>query len=187
MKHFSILRDASLALRGRLFQALSGEMDVDFGVTNQTAEIVLDAPDDKIGDAARLSVYLYHVEADPYARLQSAEPGRLPLRLHYMITPLRGDQDQRQLMLGRILQDFYDHPTFALPGEEPQDEDASLRLQLSALSPEEMERRWRSLSVASRLSVAVQVHGLCIKSALRRTPAEEVRTAKAVLMRREAR
>src|SRR3979411_2290681 len=69
-----------------------------------------------------LSVWLYRVVRDdqrlndPLERLgfNQLRPSPLPVRLHYLMTPVTnkklGDPETEQLILGKVLQAFHSHP-----------------------------------------------------------------------------
>ena len=72
--------------------------------------------------AEGLSVWLYRIIRDdqrlndPPIRISATElqPPPLPLRLHYLMTPVTneqtGDPETEQLILGKVLQLFHSHP-----------------------------------------------------------------------------
>ena len=179
MSHFSIVRDASLALRDLLFGALNTVPDVDFGFSNVTTDIVLSAPDSDIPENARLSVYLYNIAPDPEMRNQrdlAVGPGGLirpplPLRLHYLITPLQGDEAQNQLVLGRVMQALHDTPFLGQVGGAPLDDSfgggsPELRLSIVPMTLEELSRIWHAMGTDYRLSVTYMMRVAMIDTAL---------------------
>lgn len=89
-----------------------------------TRVVSLNSPTEIQGNAQEgVSVWLYRVERDsellnsPPERLSLTQLRRepLPLRLHYLITPIltlgEGSTESEQEMLGMVLQAFHDHPT----------------------------------------------------------------------------
>ena len=179
MSRYSIIRDVSVALRQSLFDAITSAADTDFGFTNAETDIVLAAPTVDLPNTAQLSVYLYHLEPDEFLRNQkpvTVGPSgllRAPvgLRLRYLITPLGADEDDNQLMLGRIVQTFHDQPFVdqvaggplgtSFGGGSPE-----LRIAFETLSLESLSRIWHALNSAYRLSIAYVVRVAMVDSDL---------------------
>ncbi len=97
----------------------------------------------------------------------------LPLRLHYLITPITRVQSQtgpetEQVILGKILQTFYDHPT--LRGTDLQGDfsgtESELNVRLETLSLEEITRVWDALEGSYQLSISYEVSVVNIASAM---------------------
>ncbi len=128
-----------------------------------------------------LSVWLYRVIRDE-ERL-NAPPERisnnqlktppLPMRLHYLVTPIVNSRtvtspETEQAILGKVLQAFYDHSTFA--GVDLQDDFSGtileLRVRLEPLSLEETTRIYDALEGPYRLSVSYEVSVVYIYSAI---------------------
>ena len=119
-----------------------------------------------------LSVWLYRVVRDE-ARLNDPPqvrplpggrveiiPAPLPLRLHYLITPLTDDNpDTEQRILGRVLQLL--HSTPILVGANLRGDlsgsDTEVHTRLEALSLEEIARVWEALEGSYQLSVSYEV------------------------------
>ena len=127
-----------------------------------------------------LSVWLYRVARDEEslnARPERVGPNLLrcpplPMRLHYLITPITKAQSQagpdtKQVILGKALQTFHDHPT--LRGTDLQDDlsgtEAELRVRLESLGLEEITRVWEALNRSYQLSVSYEVSVVDIESA----------------------
>jgi hypothetical protein len=124
-----------------------------------------------------ISMWLYRVVRDeqllnaPRTRLSERllEQRVLPLRLHYLITPIAQISVQAGPMmehdlLGKVLQVFHDHPV--LRGTDFQDElqgvDLRLHVRLETLSLEEITRVWESLERPYQLCVSYEVSVLPI-------------------------
>jgi len=121
--------------------------------------------------AEGVSIWLYRVIRDeqrlndPPVRLSPTEvqPPPLPLRLHYLITPVTserfGDPETEQIILGKVLQIFYSHPV--LRGSDLQAEfsgtDVELKVRLEPMSLEEITRVWEALIGSYQLSVSYEV------------------------------
>jgi len=123
-----------------------------------------------------VSVWLYRVVRDP-ERLNDPvqrigwdqlKPPPLPLRLHYLITPITGtDQpaaplgnpDDEQKLLGRVLQLFHQHPV--LRGVDLQGAflgtATELHVRLEPMGLEEITRVWEALEGSYQLSVSYEV------------------------------
>lgn len=121
--------------------------------------------------AEGLSVWLYRIIRDdqrlndPPVRISPTElrPPPLPVRLHYLITPVTneqtGDPETEQLILGKVLQLFHSHPVLA--GADLQAEfagtEVELRVRLEPLMLEEITRVWEALDGSYQLSVSYEV------------------------------
>ena len=135
-------------------------------VTLNTPQEMMDA------DIEGLSVWLYRVIRDE-ERL-NAPPQRiganllrqppLPVRLHYLITPITATPSQigpetEQVILGKVLQIFHDHPS--LRGSDLQGDfsgtEVELTVRLETLSLEEIARVWDALDASYQLSVSYEV------------------------------
>jgi hypothetical protein len=121
--------------------------------------------------AEGLSVWLYRIIRDeqrlndPPVRISPTElrPPPLPVRLHYLMTPVTneqtGDPETEQLILGKVLQLFHSHPV--LGGADLQAEftgtEVELRVRLEPLMLEEITRIWEALEGSYQLSVSYEV------------------------------
>jgi len=130
--------------------------------------------------AEGISVWLYRVIRDdqrlndPPVRLSATElqPSPLPLRLHYLMTPvtnkISGDPETKQLMLGKVLQLFHSHST--LRGTDLQAEfigtDVEVKIRLEPMNLEEITRVWEALAESYQLSVSYEVSVVNIASAM---------------------
>jgi len=118
-----------------------------------------------------LSVWLYRIIRDeqrlndPPVRLSPSEllPPPLPLRLHYLITPVTnerfGDPETEQIIMGKVLQAFYSHPV--LRGSDLQAEffgtEIELKMRLEPMTLEEIARVWEALEGSYQLSTSYEV------------------------------
>jgi hypothetical protein len=187
LSHFSVVRDASLALRQLLFDAANSVSDVDFGIDNIATHIALDPPTDDIGDNALLSVYLYHIGTDATLRNQSQLPvgtaglirPPLALRLSYLITPLLSTEAENQMLLGRVMQALHDQPLISVLGGQPIGDShgggsPAIRVWMEPLGLEELTRIWHALGTDYRLSLAYQLRVVLIDSAIPPRAADRV-------------
>jgi hypothetical protein len=118
-----------------------------------------------------LSVWLYRIIRDeqrlndPPVRISPTElrPPPLPVRLHYLMTPVTneqtGDPETEQLILGKVLQLFHSHPV--LGGADLQAEftgtEVELHVRLEPLMLEEITRIWEALEGSYQLSVSYEI------------------------------
>jgi len=114
-----------------------------------------------------ISLWLYRVARD--ADLLNCQPERLsptlvrrasiPVRLYYLVTPLVTKPEDRQTLLGRVIQLLNDHTQ--LRGADLQDSlvgsSEQFRVVLETLTLEELTRVWYSLSEPYDLSVSYEV------------------------------
>jgi len=127
-----------------------------------------------------VSVWLYRVlrddlrANDPPRRISLTEmkPAPLPMRLHYLVTPITsrealGDPDTEQYLLGKVLQVLHAQPI--LRGAELAGELAGtsveLHVRLEALALEEITRVWDALDGSYQLSVSYEVSVVELDSA----------------------
>lgn len=154
--------------------------------------VTLNTPQEMTEKPAQgLSIWLYRVIRDdqrlndPPVRLSPTEllPVPLPLRLHYLITPITserfGDPETEQIILGKVLQVFHSHPI--LRGSDLQAEfagtEVELRMRLEPMGLEEITRVWEALEGSYQLSVSYEVSVVNITPELepeRVTPVEIV-------------
>jgi hypothetical protein len=136
-----------------------------------------------------LSVWMYRVVRDedrlnaPQRRisLDRSLPPPLPLRVHYLMTPVSSDttldgRKNEQVILGKVLQAFNDHP--ALRGTDLQEDfvgtDTVLNVRLEPLSLQEIYDIWDALEGSYRLSVSYEVSVINIDPAVEPTPVSPV-------------
>ncbi len=136
-----------------------------------TMVVSLDTPSEMVERPAEgLSVWLYRVVRDdqrlnaPPERvgLDRFRPTPLPLRLHYLLTPIRERETSAELgheVLGKALQVLYEHPVMRgvdlEPGLSPSAVELAIRLETIDL--EEITRVWEALDESYRLSVSYEV------------------------------
>lgn len=194
MSNYTIIHDTSLELRRRIYNALDATPDADFGLSNDQSDITLSPPRDQMQGNPHLSLYLYRIDQDGHLRNQPWLPDQqtgqrfppLPLKLCYLITPLENDEDQNQLMLGRILQYFHDQPVLDSLNGIPLDNSyggnsAEMRVTFEALPMEELSQIWNALRTNFRLSAAYSVRIVTVDSAQAVAEARRVVSAHAVV------
>jgi len=119
-----------------------------------------------------ISLWLYSVERDeqqlnepPQTRLLADGrveliPAPLPVRLHYLITPLTTNSpDIEQRILGKIMQLFHTHASISGPflRGELAGSDAELNVHLESLGLEQTARVWEALEGSYQLCVSYEV------------------------------
>ncbi len=142
------------------------------GLFSGTMDVSMATPRDMRGTAQGLSMWLYRLERDENRLndppVQRPLPGGgveivpppLPLRLHYLMTPLvdRGP-DTEQRILGRVLQLFHGQPV--LSGADLRGDltgtDARIGVRLEALTLDETSRVWEALEGSFQLAVSYEV------------------------------
>lgn len=118
-----------------------------------------------------LSIWLYRLIRDdqrlndPPVRISPTQlrPVPLPLRLHYLITPVTsqefGDPETEQIILGKVMQAFHTHPI--LRGSDLQAEfsgtEVELKVRLESMALDEITRVWEALEGSYQLSVSYEV------------------------------
>ena len=185
MSEFMVVHEVSQALRDLLwrdFQNTSTIKDLVGPIEN----VVFANPTDTAREAAnRLSIWLHQISENEFVKNQppvrlnggSAEIPPLALDLFYLVTPFVGTGSSEQnnhMLLGRVMQVFYDNATILLRRDDPRVAE-ELRIVFCKLSLEELTRIWEALQEPYRLSVCYRVSVTRIDS-LRETTAEAIRT-----------
>jgi hypothetical protein len=139
--------------------------------------------EERLNDPART-----HLRPDGQVELV---PTPLPLRLHYLITPLAdGAPDMEQRMLGRAMQALHSHAIIggALLQGELAGTDAELHVHLESLALDQIARVWEALEGSYQLCVSYEVSLARIEPDLdpmRASPVETVRADAALIVARE--
>jgi hypothetical protein len=166
--------------------------------------VELATPSEMGADANGVSLWLYRVLRDD-TRLNDPPrlrprldgdievlPPPLPLRLHYLVTPLATKApDTEQKILGRVMQLFHTRPVLAgaaLQGDLA-GTDAELNVRLESLALEELTRIWDALEGSYQLSISYEVTLARIESVvlpLRASPVESVVPGYAAILERHS-
>lgn len=128
------------------------------------------------GDATVVSVWLYKVSRmaemlnEPPVRraANQMKPAPLPVLLYYLVTPMTTDPLKRHALLGKVLQVFHDQAILrgsALQGVLA-GTDHQIRVNLEALTLEELSLVWYALGEPYQLSVTYLIQVAEIDSAL---------------------
>ena len=167
-----------IATSESLREALRASFQSDLGPSglaalfSGTLDVSFATPSEMRGQAQGLSMWLYRVVRDD-SRLNDPPrlrplpngtvevlPPALPLRLHYLMTPLVDDgPDTEQRILGRVLQHFHMQPILsgaALRGDLL-GSSAEVHVRLEALSLDETSRVWEALDGNFQLCVSYEV------------------------------
>ncbi|MDX5297594.1 MAG: DUF4255 domain-containing protein [Gammaproteobacteria bacterium] len=188
MSGYAIIERIGSELRRQIFDTLDSTPDVDFGLTDPTANVAIAPPSAELANTVLISLYLFdiainaHLRNQPVLRTAPDELRRppLPLQLRYLLTPHDDEDTSNHLMVGRILQHFHDHPVLGSVGGETLTtsfggSSDQLRIRVEALTLEQSTQLWSALNQPYRLSVVLRVEAVAIDSALapvRQTPVE---------------
>jgi hypothetical protein len=145
-------------------------------VLGGTMQVSLNTPQEMAANGVEgVSVWLYRVERDeqrlnaPPVRVSPTQlaPTPLPLRLHYLVTPVVAvdpafpltSPSREQELLGKVLQLCYEHPV--LRGSDLLDALAGsageLTMRLESMALEDVARVWNALQRPYQLSVSYEV------------------------------
>jgi Pvc16 N-terminal domain len=152
----------------------------------RSMQVTLNTPAEMVDNPQEgLSLWLYRIVRDPErlndppsrAAVGALRPPPLPLRLHYMITPITsrdnlGDPETEQYVLGKVMQILHSKPV--LRGTDLRGEfvgsDVELTVRLEALNLDEIARVWDALEGSYQLCVSYEVSVVNIDSALEAQP-----------------
>lgn len=136
-----------------------------------------------------VSLWLYRVAVDeqrlndPPQRINQnqIQAPPLPLRLHYLVTPLTsddhpGDPEIEQYLLGKVLQLFHSKPIFrgADLREQLVGSQAHLSVRVETMTLDEITRVWDALEGSYQLSISYEVSVVNIDSATQPVAADSV-------------
>lgn len=172
MSDYSVISSVSSTLKGLLDSSITQSADPQL----HNVPIDLHSPKEiqQSGPATAVSVWLYNISRmpemlnDPPERLGSDQMARvsLPVLMYYLITPMTVDPLARHALLGKVLQVFLDNAIVrgadlkgVLEGTSEQ-----LRVNLEALTLEELSLVWYALGEPYQLSVTYLVQVVKIDS-----------------------
>jgi hypothetical protein len=179
MSTFAVVQETSLELRNQIFAALETTPDTDFGLNGDIDKIQVRPPGDELPNGTLATLFLFHIDLERHLRNQRPLPDRtdpaltrrspLPLQLRYLFVPVDDDDTVNHLVLGRVLQHFYDHPMVTSLRGVPMDDSHGgasdvLRVKPDMLSVEQLSQIWNALSTPYRLSVAFLVEVAAVDS-----------------------
>ncbi len=173
MSDYTSVRAASLALQSLLKAEITNSTDPQL----KTNDVFLYSPKlMKEKNKSGISLWLYRItrESDTLNR----EPERVgpthlrrvpfPLTLFYLVTPMRTEPEDEQMLLGKIVQVMHDHGVLrgAQVGPVLAADDTELRIVFDALGLEELARVWDVLKEPYQLSICYAVQCVAIDSDL---------------------
>ena len=169
MSDYKVLAEVGESLVNVLWQEIQADPSL-VALINNSNLISLESPAEhqaNSSDPSLLSVYLYRVTEDAYMKNRIAVEGnggavrkpQMALDLYYLITPLLKAPRDQQIVLGKILQVFYDHPT--LEGTDLvgslQTSGNVIRAVFNPVPLQEVSWVWQALETPYRLSVTYAV------------------------------
>src|ERR1700751_4890964 len=155
MAAYTVLAEVGESLANVLWEEIQLDQQVNSLIDNEN-RISLDSPFDlQDNDSVKLSIYLYRITENASTKNQVPVQGNgaqlrktpLTLDLHYLVTPLVGTVTDQQIILGKVMQVFYDRASLqkadltgslASSGQE-------LRVILNPVPLEELTRVWQSM------------------------------------------
>lgn len=175
MSSYTIIQNTSEELRRRIFNSLASAPDADLNLQSPESDITFSPPSEQLPKSLVLSLYLYHVEVNGdlrnQRRLAVGQSGirmpPIPLDLRYLITPLDDTETINQLIIGRIIQHFYEEPFLTSLNGTPLDDSFGgssdqFRIMLEPLSIEFLSQLWSSLNTDFRLAIGYHVRVVAI-------------------------
>lgn len=169
------IRAASETLRSVLADAMAADPILSLLFTGGGASVVSLANPDEMNTAGEsgISLWLYLIERDeqrlnaPPERLGPGvlRPTPLPVRLHYLISPVIGAEvgsapiETRHHILGAVLQTFHERPLIsgALLTGDYAGTTVELAARFESPEVESMARLWDSLDAGYQLSLSYEV------------------------------
>ncbi|HET9377131.1 MAG TPA: DUF4255 domain-containing protein [Chthoniobacterales bacterium] len=163
MGDYTVLAEAGESLVNVLWEEIQIDPQISSLIDNEN-RISLDSPFDlQDNDSVKLSIYLYRITENASTKNQFPVQGNgvqlrkppLTLDLHYLVTPLVGTVTDQQIILGKVMQVFYDRAilqgtdltgSLAASGQE-------VRLILNPVALEETTRVWQAMEMSYRLSL----------------------------------
>jgi hypothetical protein len=162
---YKVLAEVGQSLVNLLWEGIQADPDL-VALINNINLISLESPAEhkENNDQALLSVYLYRITEDaflknrPYVEGTGGQIRKPPmaLDLYYLITPLLKAPRDQQIVLGKVMQILYDHPTMdgpELAGTLATSGEA-VRVIFNTVPLQEVSWVWQALETPYRLSVS---------------------------------
>lgn len=182
MSQSKVLSDVGKTMKKLIFDNLKLDSDIWPAIIGSDQDISLFPPaENQDGGDKKLSLFLYQVAENPFLKnqdmikLNSGHLKHVPLTLDlfYLITPMTGDIEKNNILLGKVMQVLFDHATVrgsvlqgCLAGTAEE-----LRVTLHAISLEDLLKLWEGFSEkAYKLSVCYQVTPAKIDSTREEAP-----------------
>ena len=172
MSDYTVIRGVSETLRELLRAHITNDTEPQLNGVSIDLRSPKEMREDS--EAQGVSLWLYRIVRNP--DLLNRPPPRpapdqiarhaLPIDLYYLVTPIAPESTDEQVLMGRVLQTFNDHPI--LRGSDLQDPLADpdeIRLALETPSVEEQTRIWNALQESYQLSVSYRVQLVTIEAA----------------------
>jgi uncharacterized protein DUF4255 len=171
---YTVLAEVGESLVNLLWEEIQIDPQINSLIDNEN-RISLDSPFDlQDNDSVKLSIYLYRITENASTKNQFPVQGNgvqlrkppLTLDLHYLVTPLVGTVTDQQIILGKVMQVFYDRAilqgadltgSLAASGQE-------VRLILNPVALEETTRVWQAMEMSYRLSLVYLVRVAMVDS-----------------------
>jgi hypothetical protein len=175
MSQFTAIAGVGETLVNVLWTEIQNETEADLKkVINNPDNISLESPADLENNndgVAKLSVYLYGVVEDAHSKNEPDVAGNglrlrkspLALDLFYLVTPRLDAARDHHIVLGKVLQVFYDRCELSSAGLL-ENTDAQVRIILNPVTLEETTRIWQAMEMSYRLSICYLVRVVLIDS-----------------------
>jgi hypothetical protein len=177
MSDYSVIADVGETLKKLLWENIRNDNKIYPDIIASEDDITLSSPaEQEAGNSKKLSLYLYRVIENQFLKnqeIQNNDPKKiesipLALDLFYIITPASEDHKKDHILLGKVMQVFFDNAIVRgaiLKGDALRGTSEQLRLVLYSLPFEEIIQLWQSFSEKSfQLSVCYQVTPVRIDS-----------------------
>ncbi len=176
MSHYSVIADVGKTLMRLLWDNIGADPEICPDILASEDDVTLSSPGKiEAGIDKKLFLFLYQVTENPHLRnneMQVMDPaklkhGPLALDLFYLVAPNTDDSRKDHILLGKVMQVFYDNAI--VKGSILQGSLAGttegLRVMQHSFPFDELIRLWESFSERSfKLSVSYQVTRVRIDS-----------------------
>lgn len=163
MSDYTVVSAVSLALQALLKEQITDSTDPQLtgvGVHLYSPKVVREK------ELGGISLWLYRVNREgdtlnrPPERIapNRMRPQPMPLTLHFLVTPMRGEPKDDQAILGKVVQVLNDHAMVLIPDA------TEVHVVLDGLTLEELARVWDVLKEPYQLSICYVVQVVAIDS-----------------------
>lgn len=176
MSDYVVIADVSDTLKKLLWENMKADPKIYPDIIGSEDDIILSSPEEMLTrNEKKLSLFLYQITECPYLknkemqRTDSTKLKHIPLSLvlFYLINPNTEDSNKDHILLGKVMQIFYDNAIVkgsilqgSLAGTMEE-----LRVIIYSLPFDELIHLWQSFSEKSfKLSVCYQVTPVMIES-----------------------
>lgn len=174
MSDYTAIADIGASLQRVLWEEIQADSQL-FALIDNENRISLESPFDlSEDDSVRLSIYLYRILEDPFTKNRHPVQGRggtlrkppLTLDLFYLVTPMVGSPREQQLVLGKVMQVFYERAIVSGPdlAGALSANDAPIHVVLNPVSLDEISNVWQAMELSYRLSIAYTVRVAIVDS-----------------------